>query len=775
MSGPWERYAAAAAEPSEGPWTKYAPVDPVRAEAERQIAAEPSLGTKPLAYSIPIVGPYLDEAGAFVASLPNKVAGIGPTYEQSLERIRARNRRSDEEYPIINPVGQFVGSVVTGGPALSRIPIAKTMPGKIVQGAGIGGAIGAVEGFGAGEGGIDQRIEKSQEMGALGGAIGGALPPAIAGASKVAGVVGDYISPTVARYAQNVRNATGSVEPQPQSAGAAAAPIPPAPPISGAEAAADQVIANRLAQANVSVTDLRQRLAQQRIASELQPGREQPNVTAIGDLDPTLTRLVGTVARQQPEAGNLAQSFYRARQTGETPPNGLPASTGLPTRRPMEPAQPGAPPMGQYERIRSALREVLSIPPNSAYRTEQQMIQAARQEANRLYGDAYQAASGMDVSQHIGPVLQNWLARAQDEPREISRAIQRAARLFEAPSGTVKTLQRFQRSKEYLDGVIEGLMDGPNRNRALGGTLNDMKRELLAAIDNIPNAGSMYSQARGAFSSRAEMRDALELGRSVMRDGAEVSVDQYRALGPGQQQMFRLGIFDAFDRQISPKDRSNNVARFFNSPKTQELLSEIIPRTNMADRPERFGRFVQGENANFSNINKTIGGSPTQERIADDASYDSMMGIIEQLRSSKSITDAAFKLTQAAADKLFGFRADTAAEIARKLLTADRGEVERTLIAIENRLGPSRAAQFAQVMNQIRATVTQSTTSATTAAAVPQQQQQSQSAGQVQRSRPPASSPSQMELPIPPTPQVWPRSPYRDTPPDPKPAPWDKR
>ena len=676
-------------------------------KARKQIASEPYIGTKPLAFGLPIVGPYLEEAAAGVAALPNIVTrgAIGPTYDQSLSRMRARAERSDRDYPIINAVGQIATGLVTGGALLGRMPLATTTPGRILQGTTVGGVTGAVEGFGRGEGGFDQRLESAQTGGAWGSIIGGGVPAIAPLVAPVVGRVADAVSPTMARWRANMSGGSAA-EPAPRSMGAAAAPPMIMPPVNGADAAAEQMIANQLARANLSTTDIRQRLAQ-----ALQASTGQPNATALADLDPSLARLGGSVQRQQPEAGNIARSFIQGRQTGITPRNGMPDSTGIPTRGMMEAPAPNAPPMGQSERVRTALREALDIPAGSSYRNEQAMIQAARQEAQDLYGDAYRAASGIDVRPAIQPVLDRWLQRAADEPREISRAIIQAVRLYQAPSGTVGTLQRFQKSKEFLDGKIENYMESlTGRNRAMGGLLGDMQRELLRSVDQLPNAGARYSAARQAFSTRAEMREAIDLGRAAARESPEASAAQYQALSAGQQRMFRMGLFGELERRIAATPRQNDVTRIFDTPQMQELLQVVAPQ----GVSQRVGQFVQGEKAYIGTRNEVMGNSKTAERLADDEATNQMQGLVETLRSTRSMREAAFAATQGILDRLFGFRADTAASIARQLFTANPRDLDRILQGLERRLGPNRAEQFRSIMQQYANSVAQPASAAAT-------------------------------------------------------------
>lgn len=736
-------------------------------KARKQIASEPDLGTKPLAFGLPIVGPYLEEAAVGLATLPNTIANVGPTYTDMLNRVRARSERSDRDYPIANPVGQIATGLVTGGALLKNMPIAQTTVGRIFQGAGVGGVTGAVEGFGRGEGGLDQRLESAKTGAAWGAGIGGAIPAVAPIVAPAIGKIADAASPTLARWRANMPGA-GAAEPAPRSVGAAAAPPMMMPPVNGADAAAEQVIANQLARANLSTTDIRQRFAQARGSSI-----GQPNATALADLDPSLARLGGSVQRQQPEAGNIARSFIQGRQTGITPRNGMPDSTGIPTRGMMEAPAPNAPPMGQSERVRTALRESLDIPPGSAYRNEQEMIRAARAEADSLYGDAYRAANQVDIRPAIQPVVDRWTAimNNPDTPLPVGQLIRNGLRVFQTQTGTVQSLRNFQRSKEFLDDKIETLLNSANgKQRSRGGMLNDMQRDMLSAIDRLPNVGQRYNTARGAFSSNAEMREAIDLGRAAARESPEVSAAQYQALSAGQQRMFRMGLFGELERRIAATPRQNDVTRIFDTPQMQELLQVVAPQ----GVSQRVGQFIQGEKNYLAGTrNDVIGGSPTAGRIADDEATNQVQGLVETLRSTRSLREAAFNTTQAILDKIFGFRADTAASIARQLFTANPRDLDMILQRLENRLGPNRAEQFRSLMQQYANSVSQQAAAAATSNIPP-----APNPGRVDPYRPSAPPPSQ-----PPQPPAAPRPSQGDffqyppgyLPPDPKPMPpWRK-
>lgn len=667
------------------------------------------------------VGPFLDEISAGTAAAQNALGLGGAPYDEAVAYQRARDNAYDTANPgaslalklaggVAGGVGAMrqggvtAGGALVGGPFATAAPAA-TLMGNVGKGAGIGAVYGGVAGAGNAEEG--QRISEGIDGAKVGALVGGALPPVVAGASKIASAVSDAVSPQVARLSQGTRNvleAAGVIQPEAQgfnAAGAAGAPRIPRPPITGAEAAAERVIANDLTRSNVSMTDIRQRRAQARTAGN------NADATALVDLDNSMQRLGSTVARQQPEAGNRARNFLYGRQTGETPVDGMPNATGIPTRPAMTPEVPNQP-MGQYERVRTVLRDALEIPARSARQAEGDLAGELERNARPLYRQTYQAAQGVDMEPVVGPLVQQWRTLAADQvdplvARQLNAAVGNVERALRG--GNASHFERLNAAKISIDEMIDRSMRSQDRRSPnLARMLTGIKGELVDAMDNVPNIGPMYRNARQTFGNNREMQDAIELGRAAFREGAEVTAEQYAALTAGQQRMFRLGLYESFEQNMGGRGRTRDVTQVFESPRIQEILQAVIPNANT---PQQVGRALQTEKGFIATRNEVLGNSKTAQRLADDETYNRMAGLFEQLRSTKSISDAALRLTQATIDRVFGFRADVAAEVSRKLFTADYNEMEQLFRRLDDLMGPNRAAQFRTLMEQNHARLMQ--------------------------------------------------------------------
>lgn len=716
------------------------------------------------------VGPLLDEATAASQKVLQIVSGgyLGSDYDEALAYQRARDKAVDTDYPIASTLGKVVGGVaggigaarqggVTVGGVLAGGPLAawkpaETVMGNVKQGAVIGPAYGAFAGYGEGEG-TEDRVSKAKTGAGLGLLAGVALPPAIAGAGKALSAGYDAVSPVVARYgteAKNMLQNYGVLSPPrpPTTLSAAAADGLPGQ-ISGAEAAADQTIANQLARANIGVVDVRQRMAQSSDAARMGSNSYAQNMLAPVDMDPSLQRLAGSIARQDPAAANVGQRFLFGRQTGTTPRGSTPqdvAEMGLPTRPAFSPpitgaqaertlgrnfgtAQDNPVPMGQFDRIRDAFKRALRIADTdyhghgrNAHRTDEQILAAAKDEAKTTYSNYYKAGEGVDLSPNMRPLIDTWRQKvAVDEPQAVQRMVNRTLAALEralSPAGTKSHAERVDKVKQWLDDQIDAAM-GKDGQRYLAGQLIELKNGIIAAVEGVQTngLGPAYRTARDQFSSKMDARKALQMGRDAMNDESDIGVDAYRSLtNDADRKLFRLGMLDAYEKKASPRSRVDDTSRMFDNPRVQELLTEVIPRSErsgdtFANRPERFGRYLEDQKSMTQTRNTVFGGSQTQRNIQDDQASNAMDSLSTMFSGGgqpQTMTAMAAKAATAAINKLFGFRADVAEHIARKLFTSDPAEIGRLLRALEERGGANRMQQFERLMRAHQARFGQS-------------------------------------------------------------------
>lgn len=686
--------------------------------ADYRVAKVPGLAQPSPARGIPIIGRLTDEmVGGAQAGLYAISGGrVGLPYDEGVAEERARARLSRKKAPVETTVGELAAGITTGGPIFSRFMTAKTLPGQVAQGAAIGAPVSYAEGL-ASEGDLSERMRRGEKEGIAGAVLGAGIPVALRGAGIAVEKGAEALSPMMARFAAKADEARKALAIR-ASADGGGGPLVSA----GADAAAEQIIANQLVKAGVPMAEVRRRLAAAEEASRFDGNSRARNLQALIDVDPSLQRLGSSVGRQQPEADNLAKGFQYSRQTGLPSGTSLPDEVMIPTRPLLSKPRPDDPPMGQSERLLDALKRSFQLQDSAqhghaktGYLTEKLVTKRMQEEAHELYGKAKQLAEGYDLTPRIKPIIDEALEEAASEPQAVGHAMRAFLRQFMTKDGApVADLARFQKSKEFADGLITKWFTAPEgRNKYVGTRLNEIQQKLLKAVDDIPDRdiGTAYKAARDAYSSERELLDAYKLGKEFWKEESDVAVDAFRSLATeGERKMARLGFWEGAKQKMSVKGRTHDSTQLFQTPRSQEVVEALIPRSKtdgavFANRPERFGEYLSTEQRMIQTRNETLGNSKTRQRDADDAALDDMQSFLETAKRSAqqsgSVTGFVLNIMEVALSKAFGFRADTAAAVARMLYSANPRERAAILSRIEMRMEPGRAAQFARIVNEI--------------------------------------------------------------------------
>lgn len=712
-----------------------------------------------------VVGPILDELSAGTQGALHSISGgrLGSPYDEAIEYQRATDRAIDRDNPVASMVTQVAGGLATGGPVARAVMSgAGSLVGKAARGAGIGTAAGYWSGVGHGEGDLAERQPSGLRGAGFGLALGATLPPVIAGVSRGANALSEAASPTIARWGANIDSALQNPTPlvlagrriglleRPRRSLSAAADGGGdyTPPVSGADAAGQQVLALQLQRSGRSVDDLRTMLSDADRSRTFHTSGVAQNRLALVDLDPSLQRLGGSIARQNPEAAGIGNTFLDTRMTGLTPTGrALEPNAGIPHRPAMSPPLTGREaerqfgtrfdtpedkivPTGQTDTVLDGFRRALRIEDEvyhghgaNAYRTQQAMERSLKTEASKLYPDAWRQAEDFDLT----PAFAN-LQRAAQEINDpaVHGVFRRVERLFTrpdgngAPLGLAAELRRVDVAKQRLDGLIERFQ---GKDSFLYRALTQFKHDVLNSVHGgdrlAPTRNAAYSEARNFYFTEKQKQEAIEAGRAAFRGDSDVGIDAFRAMeSEAQRKFFRLGLHGEAEKLAKSREFGRDATRLFNTPRMDALLAEVIPATRTAtgrvkivggqpaafsDRPERFGKFIGNERRQVQTRNVVQGGSSTQRNIQDDEALDSMNKVttaFQKFRQSGSLANTALEAITGAVEKIFGMRNDTAVAIARQLYTADEVALGRILANIERRMGPTRMAEFVNAVSR---------------------------------------------------------------------------
>lgn len=652
--------------------------DAYRKWAERRVAGENAQSAVPqlpnVAADIPVIGGWLDEAAAGInAGLEYagrtlsgaQTRGFGDLYQEEAALARERERQAREAAPVLSAVSSLAVPVATAGPLLARLPVGgATAAGRIATGAAIGAPIGAAEGFSRGEGGVTDRA-RSAESGAKWGALFGAAVPA---ATVAAGAAYNAAAPHVWAAYPRVR-----------------AHLPAW--VTGADpnAIATDILAARARSAGVTPAEMTRRFAEGERVSRFNPNSTAVMQEGLVDVDPEFTRLGGAVYRSGGEAANTIRTALDTRQEGARPF--------------YRPARANEPPSGQGEEIEDAARRALLIETRPTARATEEALTATRgTTADALYEAARANSEPFD----LGNALTSFTLRAQQYGQEsgFRSILNRAISLFRDPSRPgyqVTNIERFDLAYRQLADMIDGAPPTIRRE------LINFRNMLLDEVHGIDAQGHItrnaaYQQARQAYRLASDEIEAIDLGRRALNENSEVSVETWRALDPAHRALFRQGLEEGIRTRLGGMTRGQDATRLFRQRRIERLLSEVIPRSQraaaeFADRPERFGAYIERKGRQAATRQAITGGSQTAERLAEDGKFaaDAVGRFVQGVRGFGNM---GLEILTAVAQRAFGMRQDVAAALARQLVEFDPARRAAMIAEIARRYGTPGAARM---------------------------------------------------------------------------------
>ncbi len=721
-----------------------------------------------------LLGQWADEMNALTSAGVHKVTGgrAGAPYDEAHAYQQALDEAMDRDTPVTSILGQGAGAFATGQPIYNAVTGGKKagIIRKVFGGGAAGGTAGYFGGLGAGEGDFEQRHEYATDgegkfLGlsptTAGIVLGSTIPAAVPAAGWAVNKLHDAASPTIARAGAYLNTIPRRIGLPAMSADGGI------PENLGARAAAEQMAANQLARAGKTPEDVRafRNSLSEGERTRLDSNSYAPDVMAPVEMDPSLARLAGSAVRADPEAANIAFGFQRGRQTGLSPDAGPEelAARGVPTRpmlaRPITGAQAereygtafgtrqdDAVPMGLGERIIDALKRAtltkdakLHGLESNAYRTDQAIMDAAKAEANPAYRAVYDAGQNVSIAPEVEAVLRRWApdgpALAQ-EPQRIKDAMAGYVAMFRPGGKPIHNIENFDKTKRLLDDDIEAFLTSmdKNKSKAMAAKLSEFKDNLLkgyedtnpvggvmrvGGVDNVKGGGlgPLYNETRGKWSSHMESRDIIQAGRDAFKENSDIGVDAFRAItnsAPEKTKLFLHGFTSEAEKKVKGMDRAADKTKIFDKPNIQELLTEIIQRSQeksamFANRPERFGQYLADQKKMIETRDIIGGNSMTQRNKVDDEAYNVMQKVGEtwdKMKNSSGVVALGINFAESALQKMFGMRADTASALARGMFSANPRERDRFLSAVERRLGANRAEHFSQLMQQYHRDVT---------------------------------------------------------------------
>ena len=464
---------------------------------------------------------FLDEAAGVGSGALSALQGKGytPGYESGRDYIRGAVKQHEEDYPIGSQVARGVSSLplalIPGGQARTATTLAKAL-----QAAKVGGGYGAVQGVG------ESTAQDAEGLGR--DALSGAALSAVAGGGLSG--AGSAIGGIASNITQ--RMSPGKLQDQIRGSGAT------------------QVAREKLAEA--LGRDARGTLAQTpgalTNATDMAARRMQklgPEATIADAGGASSRQLLDTLATLPGRSKQLAEGLIRERQSGRA------------------------------GRLTAAANESLGTKGAGYQDTIQSLIDRKTKEAAPLY----KQLEGMSV--RVDSELSG-LLKAADSAHGGAELLSRLRQ--EVPINISALKAGDDIPFAALDKIKQSLYDlGETSKRAgnkeVGAAYNKLRISLTNKMDDLSpqnEAGSIYKQARNAFSGPAQLQDAVESGRGAMKSDAIGVSDMMKGMTQDQVEAFKVGALQSLRDKVGTESGQTSLLKMWKEPATSGKLKEIF-------------------------------------------------------------------------------------------------------------------------------------------------------------------------------------------------------
>tara|TARA_R110000824_G_scaffold164443_1_gene340671 strand:- start:296 stop:2251 length:1956 start_codon:yes stop_codon:yes gene_type:complete len=533
---------------------------------------------------------FSDELAAGIASTfmaPFSDENFDEIYERQVEQERGLIKAGQEKYPWLSVGAEIAGGIPTGlGFYKAGTAILKNAP-RLARLMGIGAVEGGIYGAGVAE-------EGGTEEGAIRGAgFGAALGPVGAGVAHVGGrAIDRFIKPLFRRFTETPKGE-----------------------------------ARRIFQKALDRDDMTPAQVQREL-DELGPD------AVIADIRGNVQGLARTVAQEPGKPRVIGERLLHNRQRS------------------------------QQQRV----LESAGVDPNDVgtFRMNvTQLINNRRTQAATHYQEAYETVldptnirtivvrgsdgSEQEIKTSLNELLEvipkSFINKAKNLMRGDTDLLESIRRKFpDTAEGRADAMKQFQNPDtnsfqfyDYLKRALDERIGLKIRHGAAEEVRNLMgqKNRLLSYLDE---ASPAYREARETYAGEANLRSAVEYGRSLMNNKVDLAEAQlaFEAMSAGERKFLRQGIIRGLvDRLENTKEMSNFASSLVDTKRMRELLGYAFPDQ---DSFNRFMTNMIAENRYSYSRNYILGGSQTAPRLAGQADLNKEIAIGEALRSGEPIT-----------------------------------------------------------------------------------------------------------------------------------------
>lgn len=528
---------------------------------------------------------YIDEIAAgleatFMSPFSDKT--FDAIYAEQLDEARGRLKTAEEKHPWLTLSGEIPGGLPTGlGLYKAGTAILKNAP-RLARLMGIGAVEGGIYGSGvAGEGGKGE--------GAIRGAgYGAALGPAGAGIAHVGGKAVNLISPVFKNIFQTPK------------------------------AEARRIVLQALERDQVTPAQAEQIM------------KELGSSAVLADiLGGNVQGVARAVTGRPGKAKSISEKLLHGRQQGQQ--SRIIQAAGV------DPNEVGTFRMNITQIIQN--RKTQAAPYyRKAYETP--LDPAQIRTFTITAGDGTEQQVSTSLNELLEVIPKSFNKRAKKLMRGDTELLEEIRKRFpDTPAGRAAAMKEFQnpgtnslRFYDYLKRAIDENIGLQIRKGAKEEVRNLMgqKNRLLGYLDE---ASPDYRTGREMFAGEANIRGAVEYGRSLMSNKVDLSEAELaiEAMSVGERVLFRQGVIRGLiDKLESSPEMGNFAKNLIATKRMKELLRHAFPDQATFTK---FIKTAMAESRFSYSRNHMTGGSPTAPRLAEAADLQKEVAVGQSLQS----------------------------------------------------------------------------------------------------------------------------------------------
>ena len=272
-------------------------------------------------------------------------------------------------------------------------------------------------------------------------------------------------------------------------------------------------------------------------------------------------------------------------------------------------------------------------------------------------------------------------------------------------NSTLTNTRRFDSAKQALDDDIDVASRKGENNQVRILTLlkKDLVKEADLATAQTPGdiTTSPYYQARDIWSSRADLKDALESGRNFRGDDPEVVAQGYDDMsGAAAKRMYRIGMARQIAADLGGKKYGNDMIGYFDTPNMHSVFSDMMSKQKYNQFTNLLGG--KGEAAMQATKNRVLGGSNTADKLQDVKDTDAnLVARLGRNIKEKGLIGTVVSAIGDQLEKFAALKALDAKNVADMVFETDPMKQQAILQRLNTQYGATRVRSAANIAKSV--------------------------------------------------------------------------